>query len=156
VGWSRGAVIVATAAKALNDGITVGLKGEKGGKKIPAGTTVRFVGLFDAVNQFGEEPSKQKRGVDMSWARSFSPNVKARYHLIHTWHGKDPDYTWLDHDFLFPTEPGFTPRTPFNLPAPIKRKVDTGNKSTHGDVGRHAGALELMIVFAKQAGVPVR
>ncbi|MDR3634849.1 MAG: fibronectin type III domain-containing protein [Isosphaeraceae bacterium] len=143
VGWSRGAVIVGTVAADLN---TVTLTGTSfvipqalntATQSIP----VHWLGLFDAVSQMGvfTVPSGPVVAPHSPWAKVFSPNVVSRFHLIHT-------YVSTKQNNLFPTEMGFAPTTPFNLPG----------GSTHGAVGTNPAALNMMINNARAAGVPVR
>ena len=131
VGWSRGAVIVATVALDLNTVILTTtnfispptrfvIDPQNGHERID----VHWVGLFDAVNRMGPGV----RAPHNSWAGSFSNNVHSRYHVIHTNHGLSREHPGALEDALFPTVPGFDMRDPFNTP----------NLSSHGDVRNFA------------------
>jgi RHS repeat-associated protein len=128
VGFSRGAVVVATVARNLD---TTGCQcGNQTYNRIP----VRWIGLYDAVNMMG--PLITTPG---GWATSFSSNVAAKSHVIHT-----------ANQVLFPTEMGFTPTSPFwRLGNPLQ-------PTTHSEVGHDPAPLTWMIGQAKSAGVPVQ
>jgi RHS repeat-associated protein len=86
VGFSRGATIAATTARAIgNPGCDCSRYG-LGWFRVP----VRFIGLFDAVNLINVE-------IPGGWARAFSSNVRFAVHLTHTTRGP------------IPTEGGFVP-----------------------------------------------
>jgi hypothetical protein len=139
-GWSRGAVIAATIARDLDDpGLIVAGKKEQH-------ISVRFVGLFDAVNQMGKKVT-----TPGGWATAYSPNVAASFHLIHTYHGLCADVGYRrSEDKVYPTEKGFA------LPTDYYRDANQQQTSTHAQVGRDDRSLSLMAAAAGKAGVPLK
>jgi len=159
VGWSRGAVIVATVAKLLNDvGCCCGVKTfwqQCGNGFVPyvqccdlhRPVPVNFVGLFDAVSRM--DPFRVHaifcspiRPPFVDWARSLTPNIRWAAHLIKTKHVGD-------RQLLFPTE--------FGLQPIVEIYRNDGGLTTHSDVGANREnntAYLQMMWFGRNAGVP--
>ena len=89
IGYSRGAIIVASAAEALADGLLPG---------IPIGFSVHWVGLIDPV------AGPMVQSPPNGWATSFTPNI-----LKHS-------VAYKSGLRLLPTESGFLvqPMNPYN------------------------------------------
>lgn len=129
IGYSRGGVIVATVARNLREFGCICC-----GKRYVS-IPVRFVGLFDAVEQMG--PLVTTQG---GWPQQFSSNIVHGAHAVHT---SNSEYQ----QFVFPTSTGFRPITPFAFP--------DGRPTTHGDLGSDPGVLAWMIQQAQAAVVPL-
>lgn len=143
LGYSRGAVIVATAAKELD---VVGCECEKG--KSFKNIAIRWIGLFDAVNWIGRRSWTPMSG---SWATAFSSNiVNTPAHAIHT------SADNLREVVVFKTEMGFQPTTPFSTIIWRRGGRYETRPSTHPEIGRSDGVLAFMIAEARRAGVPVQ
>jgi hypothetical protein len=142
VGFSRGAVIAATVASDLNT-VNLTATGFVIQPGAPQHIDVHWVGLFDAVSMMGPGVNAPHN----AWATTFSANIHAQAHLIHTATGwRHPGQA------IYPTVMTFTPGG--NPPTPYY--LANNQASTHHNVGFDAAALQWMIQQAQAAGVPVR